>query len=147
MEALARAVMTQIPANAIDRQAVCEVIGRAESCRRSGKGKEASRYLMQAGAALFKLQHEQAIAVAEQIFQQAVAMAKRGARREIDLRVSFASRSARGGRRVVARAAPRGVWVGLKSLSRGVEWATGDARWARMSLVGARNGARKGARW
>jgi tetratricopeptide (TPR) repeat protein len=33
---------------------------------------------MQAGAALFKLQHEQAIAVAEQIFQQAVAMAKRG---------------------------------------------------------------------
>lgn len=84
MEALARAVMTQIPANAIDRQAVCEVIGRAESCRRSGKGKEASRYLMQAGAALFKLQHEQAIAVAEQIFQQAVAMAKRGDATEPD---------------------------------------------------------------
>lgn len=76
METLARAVMTQIPPNAIDRQAVCEVLGRAESATRAGRNKDAAKLLMQAGSAIYKLQHEQAIAVAETIFQAAVKHAR-----------------------------------------------------------------------
>lgn len=72
MEALARAVMTQIPPNAIDRQRVCEVIGRAELARHHGRHKDAARMLCDVGAALFRLGREEAMKIAEQAFQRAV---------------------------------------------------------------------------
>ena len=46
MESLARAVMTSIPPNAIDRQRVCEVIGRAEGARASGRHRDAAKMLI-----------------------------------------------------------------------------------------------------
>ena len=78
METLAHAVMTKIPPNAIDRQVVCTLLSRAESSQRQGKHKDCAKLLMQAGAALFKLGHPQAIGVAESIFTAAVKHAKIG---------------------------------------------------------------------
>jgi len=72
MEALARAVMTQIPPNAIDRQRVCEVIGRAELARHHGRHKDSARMLCDVGQALFRLGREEAMKIAEQAFQRAV---------------------------------------------------------------------------
>lgn len=76
MESLARAVMTSIPPNAIDRQRVCEVIGRAEGARASGRHRDAAKMLIDVGGALTRLQHETAVAVAEQAFQCAVQQAR-----------------------------------------------------------------------
>lgn len=76
MESLANAVMTTIPPNAIDRQRVCEVIARAESARLGGRNRDAARMLIDVGSALYRLQADQAIAVAEQAFQGAVMYAR-----------------------------------------------------------------------
>ena len=72
MEALARAVMTQIPPNAIDRQRVCEVIGRAELARVHGRHRDSSRMLCDVGAALSRLGREECVKIAERAFQRAV---------------------------------------------------------------------------
>ena len=72
MEALARAVMTQIPPNAIDRQRVCEVLGRAELARAHGRHRDSSRMLCDVGAALSRLGREECVKIAERAFQRAV---------------------------------------------------------------------------
>lgn len=76
MESLANAVLASIPPNAIDRQRVCEVIARAEDARLRGRNRDAARMLIDVGSALFRLQADQAIAVAEQAFQGAVQYAR-----------------------------------------------------------------------
>ena len=72
MEALARAVMTQIPPNAIERQRVCEVIGRAERARVHGRQRDSSRMRCDVGAALSRLGREECVKIAERAFQRAV---------------------------------------------------------------------------
>ncbi|EEH52161.1 uncharacterized protein MICPUCDRAFT_53435 [Micromonas pusilla CCMP1545] len=74
MEGLAHAI-TALPPDKVDRQRLLECLGHGERNRVAGKSREASKWVMQAGAALHR-EGADTLPLAERYFQHAVHLAK-----------------------------------------------------------------------